>query len=94
MVVALLHSLVLQEHLQHPEAHHGAPCGCPGLGSRVPVQHYLPASYLQVLGALGAVLHSPALFQGRAEVGRDCFLQLVQVAVYFLQPCQELAALN
>lgn len=69
----------------------------PSLGSRVPAWHNVPAPtalYLQVLGALGAVLHSPTLLQRWTEVCCYCFLQLVQVTVHFLQPCQKLAALN
>lgn len=61
------------------------------------MQHCLSAftaSYLQVLGAFSAVLHSPALLQRRTEVCRYCFLLLVQVTVDFLQPCQKLAPPN
>lgn len=52
------------------------------------------APYLEVLGALGAVLHSPTLLQRWTEVCCYGFLLLVQVAVHLLQPCQKLAPLN
>lgn len=97
MVVALLHALTLLGAPSTSRTTLKTPWEDPSLGSRVPLWHNVPtpmAPYLQVLGALGAVLHSPALLQWRTEVCCYCFLQLVQVTVHFLQPCQKLAALN
>lgn len=44
--------------------------------------------YLEVLGPLGAVLHSPALLQRRPQDGRDGLLLPVQVTGHLVQAGQ------
>lgn len=49
--------------------------------------------YLEVLGPLGTVLHSPALLQWRPQDGCDGLFLPVQVAGHLVQASQQLAAL-